>query len=668
VDPGRAAPDVTPQLAARTLIASLVGVPAMLVAATVLVLWLVHEGVDAHRAASWLVVVVIAELAVGIAAWCGLRRPVGRRMPTIDAVAAGSGTVMLMCALTSVWMPSPANRPDIEFVYQLWICGTAAVMMAIAGAMTRVFLAGPAAMIAVNTLLLASGLAGPPRVLAVFSALYVVVLLLCQLGQRSAMRSAVTNEHRAHHLLDELAGANQLLAFEATHDLLTCIANRRRIISELATELTGVGPDRAIDVMFLDLDGFKEVNDTFGHAVGDELLVAAATRITALVGDEDLVGRQGGDEFIVLLRGRSPDEARAIADQVRVALETSFRLGEHLVSVSASIGLVRCDRADVAADDVLREADVALYRAKELGRNCVVVHRGARSYRVEGSGRSAVDLRAALQTQAIRAHYQPIVDMETGGIVGAEALARWVQPDGRVLAPAAFLRALTEAGLDTDLGIHMALQIMSFRCGIAELVPETFRVGLNVTLRRTRAKDLVDSLAAMQPMLTPTGASVIEGMTIELTENVAVRDLDEMEVELARARSLGLAVALDDFGTGHSSLTLVRRLPLDTIKIDRCFVDGIATDRASQAVVAAVVELATGVGASVVAEGVEQMDDALQLRSLGCRLAQGFLYAPAVPAETLRDWLEHGPPWQQPRRERVGVPIGGTVRQDVRPH
>lgn len=659
---------MTPQLAARTLIASLVGVPAMLLAATVMALWLVHEGVETDRAVSWLAVIIGAELVVGGAAWCGLRRPVARRMPAVDAVAIASGIVMLTCACTSVWMPAPSNRPDLELVYQLWISGTAAVMMAIAGAMTRVFLAGPGAMIVVNTVLLGSGLAGPPRVLAVFSALYVVVLLLCQLGQRSAMRSAVTNEHRAHDLLDELAGANELLAFEATHDLLTGIANRRRIISELAAELTGIGPGRAIDVLFLDLDGFKEVNDTFGHAVGDELLVAAAGRITALIGHGDLVGRQGGDEFIVLVRDRTHEEARTLAEQVRAALEASFRLGEHLVSVSASIGLVRCDRAGVAADDVLREADLALYRAKDLGRNCVVVHRGAQSYRVGESGRSVVELREALQTQAIRAHYQPIVDMETGDIIGAEALARWVQPDGRVLAPAAFLRALTEAGLDTDLGIHMALQIMSFRCGIAESVPESFRVGLNVTLRRTRAKDLVDSLAAMQPMLTPTGASVIEGITIELTENVAVRDLEEMQVELSRARSLGLAVALDDFGTGHSSLTLVRRLPLDTIKIDRCFVDGVATDRASQAVVSAVVELATGIGASVVAEGVEQIDDAVRLRSLGCRLAQGFLYSPAVPAETLRDWLEHGPPWQQRRVESVSLPTASRIRQDVMPH
>ncbi len=662
-----AALDVTSQLAARTLIARLVGVPAMLIAATVLAAWLLHEGLAPDRVVTWLALLVAAELATGAAAWHGLRRPVAQRMRSVDAVAVSSGVVMLVCAVASVWMPAPADRPDIELVYQLWICGTAAVMMAIAGAMTRVFLAGPGVMNIVNTVLLASGLAGPPRVLSVFSSLYVVVLLLCQLEQRNAMRSAVTNEHRAHGLLDELAATNELLAFEAGHDLLTGIANRRRIIGELANELADLGEERELDVLFLDLDGFKDVNDTFGHEIGDELLVAAAGRITALVGDHDLVGRQGGDEFIVLLRGRTHDDARALAEQIRAALETSFRLGEHFVSVSASIGLVRCDRAGLEADDVLREADLALYRAKDLGRNCVVTHRREQSFRVDESIRSAVDLRTALQTQAIRAHYQPIVDMETGEIVGAEALARWVQPDGTVLAPAAFLRALTEAGLDTDLGIHMALQIMSFRCGIAELVPESFRVGLNVTLRRTRAKDLVDSLAAMQPMLTPTGRSVLEGMTIELTENAAVRDIDEMEIELARARSLGIAVALDDFGTGHSSLTLVRRLPFDTIKIDRCFVDGVATDRASQAVVSAVVELAAGVGASAVAEGVEQIDDAIQLRSLGCRFAQGFLYSPAVPADVMLDWLGHGPPWQEPRSEPA-VPRVGGLRLDVRPH
>jgi diguanylate cyclase len=485
--------------------------------------------------------------------------------------------------------------------------------------------------------------------LAPVACMYLVVLAFCHLGVRDAMRDAVMNELRAQRLLDDLGEANDALSHEATHDLLTGIANRRRIIGELEAGLARIGKDIGeIAVLFVDLDGFKAVNDTYGHAVGDDLLVFASERISDLVGKGDLVGRQGGDEFIVLVRSAGRAEVTQLAERIRSALESSFRIGDHFVAVSASIGLVWCDRVGLAADDVLRDADVALYRAKDHGRNCVIEYRRNGPIRVDDRTRSVAELREALHDQVIRPYFQPIVDLDSGRIVGAEALARWPQPDGTVLAPAQFLRALTEAGLDTDLGIHMALQIMTLRSEIAPFVPEEFRLGLNVTFRRSRAKDVIDALAAMKSWVTPTGGSVVEGMMLELTENVAVRDLEETRRELERARSLGLAVALDDFGTGHSSLTLVRQLPLDVIKIDRCFVDGVADDRANEAVVSAVVHLANGVGAKVVAEGVERVDDALRLRELGCSLAQGFLYAPAVPGDTLRGWLEHGAPWQQP--------------------
>ena len=658
MDPGDSdAHYVTDRLAGRTLVASIIAAPAMICSATILVVWFVAQEVDRGRMTSWLVAVALTEVAIVGVSWWGHRDPL-RRMTATNVVTTASGVLFGCCGLLSVWGGVPDTRADVAMMYQLWVCGTAAVAMAIAGAMTRAFVTGTGAMLAVNVVLIATGAAGVPRVLAPVALMYLVVLTFCHLGVRNATREAVASELRAQRLLDELAEANDALSHEATHDLLTGIANRRRIIGELEAGLARIGKDISeIAVLFVDLDGFKAVNDTYGHAVGDDLLVLASERIGDLVGAGDLVGRQGGDEFIVLVRSSGRAEVQRLAERIRSALESSFRIGEHLVSVSASIGLVWCDRVGLAADDVLRDADLAQYRAKDHGRNCVIEYRRNGPIRVDDRSRSVAELREALHDQVIRPYYQPVVDLDSGRIIGAEALARWPLPDGTVLAPAQFLRALTEAGLDTDLGIHMALQIMTLRSEIAPLVPESFRLGLNVTFRRSRAKDVVDALVAMKTWVTPTGGSVVEGMMLELTENVAVRDLEETRRELERARSIGLAIALDDFGTGHSSLTLVRQLPLDVIKIDRGFVHGIADDRANEAVVSAVVHLANGVGARVVAEGVERVDDALRLRELGCSLAQGFLYAPAVTGDTLRDWLEHGAPWQQPMQlNGVGSP------------
>ncbi len=655
---------VTDRLAARTLVANMLAAPTMICSASVLVWWLERQGVDGGRLAPWLVTIVIVEIAIVTGSWWGLRTD-RRRMAATNLVTAGAGVVLGLCALLSALAAAPASRPDVAMMYQLWVCGTAAASMAIAGAMTRQFVATSGSMNAINAVLVATGFAGVPRMLAVLAVLYLVVLALCHAGMRSAMRGAATNELRSQRLLDELARANDALSHEATHDLLTGIANRRRIVSELDSSLAGIGAEAAaIAVLFVDLDGFKEINDTYGHAVGDDLLVAASERISGLVGPDDLVGRQGGDEFIVLVRSTERADVQQLAERVRAALESSFRLGEHLVSLSASVGLVWCDRGGSNADDVLREADLALYRAKDRGRNCVIeYHRDGDAAAGDGRMHTVAALREALHSQAIQAYYQPIVDMDSGRIVGAEALARWPQPDGTVLLPGQFLRTLTEAGLDTDLGIHMALQIMTLRAQIAPIVPESFRVGLNVAFRRSRAKDVVDALAAMRGWTTPTGRSVLQGITLELTENVAVRDLEETQRELERAREIGLAIALDDFGTGHSSLTLVRRLPLDVIKVDRCFVHGVADDPANEAVVSAVVRLAEGVGAQVVAEGVERIDDAVRLRELGCSTAQGFFYSPAVPGDTLQGWLEHGAPWQQPIDSGIG---GSALRSSTR--
>jgi diguanylate cyclase (GGDEF)-like protein len=631
---------------ARALRAALLAVVPMLVVAPTFAVFLAGEGVARAPLSAGVAAVAVGQLVVVLVTRWGLRHRGPAARTALGVVSTVIGATLVMFALTPVLLESPVGSDHLGYAYQLWIAGCTAAAMAIAGASRTMFVAASVVPLAVNAVVVAAGWSGVPRSFVVIVGLYLVVLAVSQTAQQHAVEQALANGDHAHRLLDELREANANLSYEASHDMLTGIANRRRVLAVLADELTRVGRGSELAVLFLDLDGFKEINDTYGHATGDQLLVAAAARITELVGDGDHVGRQGGDEFIVLVRSCRGAEVLALAERIRSALETSFRVGEHLLAVSASIGVVVCDRPGIAPDDVLRDADLALYRAKDLGRNCVAEHRRHGAVAVDERPRSVGELRSALQDRSIRAYYQPIVDLDTGAIVGAEALVRWEQPDGSVLLPGQFLRAVVEAGLDTDLGIHMALQLMELRSEIAPLVPESFRVGLNVTLRRTRAKDLVDSLLVMRSMTTLTGRPVIEGIAIELNENAAVRDIDETSVELARARAGGLSVALDDFGTGHSSLTLVRRLPLDVIKVDREFVDGVADDRANQAVVSAIVELARGIDARVVAEGVERAADVERLRALGCRLAQGFHFAPAVPGPTLRDWLQHGAPWQ----------------------
>ena len=653
-EPG--AHEIDARLAWRTLWASTFAAPLLMIASTVLARWLHAEGVADRRLVGWVGAIVASEAVIVAAACWGLRRP-QHLMAATNVVMVGSSLAMGLCALLPVWDGDIGGRVDIPLVYQLWVCGTAASAMAIAGPMTRLFITGPVTQLGINTVLIAVGTAEVARPVALLSALYVVVLAFGHIGTRDAMRTAVANEIRSERLLAELSDVNDALAHEATHDLLTGIANRRRIIDELAQGLARTGHgDHHLAVLFIDLDGFKEINDSYGHAIGDELLVVAAQRIAGELAPGDLVGRQGGDEFIVLVRSTDRAGAYEIAERVRSTIEASFRIGEHVLSVSASIGVVWCDTAGLVADDVLRRADLALYRAKDRGRNCVIEFGRDDPVMSDDFVRSVAELRDALQHQHIRAYYQPIVDLDSGAIVGAEALARWPQPDGTVLGPARFLRSLTEAGLDTDLGIHMALQIVAIRAAISDVVPDSFRIGLNVTFRRVRAGDAIEALASLASIRMRSGASVLRGMTIELTENAAVRDLAETRAALERARSLGLAVALDDFGTGHSSLTLVRQLPLDVVKLDREFVHGLATDPANQAVVAAVVDLAAGVGASVVAEGVERVDDAIELRALGCRVAQGFLYSPAVPGDVLRAWMEHGAPWRAARDETSARP------------
>ncbi len=446
----------------------------------------------------------------------------------------------------------------------------------------------------------------------------------------------------------ELRDVNEQLTHQAVHDALTDLPNRTQFHRLLERSLTDARADgRLVGVAFIDLDRFKLVNDSLGHHVGDDLLVAVADRLRTLLCDIDVLGRQGGDEFTLLLPDLE-DAAHGLrfVDSLRLALRAPFTIGsrelQREMAVTCSIGLAVASSAHDTADDVMRHADAAMYRAKALGRDCVALFdesmRGELARRVDDEA----ELRRAFANREIVSWLQPEVDLFTGEIVGAESLARWIHPGRGVLSAGAFVPLAEECGMLLDLSRVTAASGAAARSALIGVVDPSFRIRLNVSALQLMDIGVLNALLEHLDRLelSPTAIAV------EVTETAVINDLHAARMWLDTARQLGITVSLDDFGTGYSSLSLLSQLPLDGVKIDLGFVREMVHSPAARAVIAATVELAAGLGLDVVAEGVENQAQAEALRRAGVRRAQGFLFAPAVPLETLRTWLIGGAPWQ----------------------
>jgi diguanylate cyclase (GGDEF)-like protein len=423
------------------------------------------------------------------------------------------------------------------------------------------------------------------------------------------------------------------LAHQALHDSLTDLANQSLFRDRLEHALSRRVARGSIAVLFLDVDNFKTVNDSLGHLVGDLLLVGAAGRLTACLRASDTAARLGGDEFAVLLEDvESEGEAMAVADRILQSFSRPFTLDRNEVSASVSIG-VAFATAGSSCEQLLRNADLAMYTAKRLGKGRVARYQ-------EGMHASALerleleaDLRRGIDRGELVPHYQPIVDLTTRRIVGAEALVRWVHPTRGLLAPAAFLTVAEEAGLLGEIG---------------RIVLE----GACTDLRRWELEGVIDADFALSVNVAPeqlVGTEVLEHLehvarsreidpsrlTVELTEGAAMRDPDAVIEALTALRHLGVRVAVDDFGTGYSSLSYLQRLPVDILKVDKSFVDGIDGSPEESALPHAIIRLAQTLHLTAVAEGVERPAQAERLRALGCERAQGFLFSPPVPAAAL---------------------------------
>jgi diguanylate cyclase (GGDEF)-like protein/PAS domain S-box-containing protein len=418
------------------------------------------------------------------------------------------------------------------------------------------------------------------------------------------------------------------LAHQATHDALTDLPNRALLLDhlELALARTGRSPG-LLALLFLDLDRFKQVNDGLGHDAGDDLLVQAARRIRAVTRPIDTVARLGGDEFVVLCEDVDDEQhAIAVAERISRALEhRPFALGEVEVAVTASIGIALSAGGEAAHPEaLLRDADAAMYRAKDAGRARFELFDESMRRRSEARHSLARELTEAIEYGHIVVHYQPCVDLRTGRVSSVEALARWQHPVRGILSPSEFI-SLAE---DTGLVIGLGLRVLSDACHQARawelaIGADAPRVHVNLSARQLMVPDVAHLVGGV---LDATGLDPAR-LCLEITESVVMDDAHAVIDTLRGLKELGVSIAIDDFGTGYSSLSYLRRFPVDVLKVDQSFVDGLGPDPEDSAIVAAVVNLASTLDLQAVAEGVETADQLDALVRLGCDAAQGYWFA-----------------------------------------
>jgi diguanylate cyclase (GGDEF)-like protein/PAS domain S-box-containing protein len=426
------------------------------------------------------------------------------------------------------------------------------------------------------------------------------------------------------------------LAQRGLHDPLTGLPNRTLLLDRLEGAIARARRSgRNVAVVLVDVDRFKLVNDTYGHAAGDELLRILADRLAEAVRATDTVGRIGGDEFVVVCDGlTTPEDAVEMCERVRIPLCQPVQLGDGQVQVSGSIGLA-IGGPDATAERLLGEADAAMYRAKEQGRNRAEVYDETIRERARRRLELEAALRDALVSGGIQVHFQPVVSVVDGRVVECEALARW-RHAGVDVEPREFIPVAEDAGLIGALG----RAVMTEACRQAVTWPEPLAVSVNLSPRQLSERNVVQMV---EDVLAETGLPPSR-LCLEITESAMVDDLESARVTLARLHRLGVRLSLDDFGTGYSSLVHLRQLPFHQLKVDRSFVAGLGHEPSDTAIVAGVVSLGHALGMLVVAEGVETETQVGELCALGCELGQGRFWCHPLPGPDVARWLaEHRP-------------------------
>ncbi|HSO95474.1 MAG TPA: EAL domain-containing protein [Acidimicrobiia bacterium] len=469
---------------------------------------------------------------------------------------------------------------------------------------------------------------------------------------RDARGPTLTEEATVESLLQLAAIAIEHHTFEgqlshqAHHDPLTGLPNRVLFYELLEHALArSLRLNTAIAVLFLDLDRFKVVNDSLGHDAGDALLAVLARRLESVLRPGDVVSRFGGDEFTVLCEDIDPHAAARqsvnVAERIIDAVGEPFVLDGDEQFLSASVGIALAFHGSERPEDLLRDADAAMYRAKERGRGCCEIFDEAMRARAQDRHEIENTLHRAVSREELRVFYQPVISLTDGACVGVEALVRWQHPDRGLLAPRDFIPLAEETGLVVPMGhwvLHAAVtQAADWRR--VQRDPGRFRLSVNLSGRQLQDPGLADGV---EDLLDTVGLDP-QALCVEITESVLMDDADAGALKALKA--IGVRVSVDDFGTGYSSLGYLRRFPVDEVKIDRSFVARLGTDPADAAIVAAVVSLGHALGVEVVGEGVETESQLHELRALGADAAQGFYFSPPQPAADLTPRLLGSTRW-----------------------
>ena len=429
--------------------------------------------------------------------------------------------------------------------------------------------------------------------------------------------------------------AETKLVHDAFHDALTGLPNRMFFMDQLKQSVQRVKRQQQAPfaVLFLDVDRFKTINDSLGHMVGDQLLIAIATKLRANVRPGDTVARLGGDEFTILLDSlKSPDDAIDMARRLLSNLSEHFKLPDREVFITASIGIALSINGYEHAEEVLRDADTAMYQAKSLGRARYEVFDKGMHVKAPDLVEIETDLWRALERDELTLDYQPIVSLRTGGIAGFEALLRWMHPSRGMVSPLEFISVAEETGLIIPIGQWVLNQACRQTREWQKRYPQKppLQVSVNLSPKQFMQRDLIDQIS----LALDSGGLSPASLKVEITEGMVMQNVESTMQMLGQLQALGIAISLDDFGTGYSSLSYLHRFPISTLKIDQSFVSSMSNNQESLEIVRTILGLARNLKMEVIAEGVETLEQAVELRAMNCEYGQGFYFSKALNASS----------------------------------
>jgi diguanylate cyclase (GGDEF)-like protein/PAS domain S-box-containing protein len=450
----------------------------------------------------------------------------------------------------------------------------------------------------------------------------------------------VTGAVIVFHDVSEARAMGLEMSHHAQHDTLTNLPNRMLLKDRLSQAIAASHRNGTrVAVLYLDLDGFKHINDSLGHAIGDKLLQSVAKRLLSCVRNSDTVSRQGGDEFVVLLSEIAHgSDAGVKASKILNALAKPYDIEKHVLTVTASIGVTTCPDDGEDAENLITNADLAMYHAKEKGRNNYQFFEKNMNMRAKERQLVESSLRNALERNELLLHYQPKVDLGTGEIVGVEAMVRWMHPDRGLLFPKEFISIAEDSGMMVPIGRWVLREACRQARAWQDESLRPIDMAVNVSSVEFRSEDFLGGLRAI---LDETGLDP-QNLEIELKESVLMQHVEFTAPLLQKLKEMGVRLAVDDFGTGYSSLSYLRQFPVDTLKVDQSFVREIKSETSDAPIICAVINMGRSLNLRVIAEGIDTAEQLAYLQAYGCDRGQGFYFSRPVPALEFAKLLEYG--------------------------